>query len=150
MALFNKCLMSEDAMFDAITVRHGGDTHNHTHHVTEKRAPTDDSVRLLREMENSAKEEVLKSIRLPSNEFSGVAHLMRDYLSCSTNVAVLFKLNGKDHKVLISFDDFMDDNIDKRIEKMVCEVSNYLARNILESTLNSSEVKELFSYRSDI
>ena len=136
-------------MFDAITVRHDGDTHSHTHHVTEKRAPTDDSVRLLREMEKEAKDEVLKSIRLPSNEFSGIAHLTRDYLSCSTNVAVLFKLNGKNHKVLISFDDFMDDNSDKQIEKMVFEVSDYLARNVLQSTFNSSKVKELFSYRSD-
>ena len=115
---------------------------NHTY-VTEKRAPTDESVRLLREMEAKARSEVIKSIQLPSNELSGVVHMMRDVMSCSTNIAVLFKLNGKEHKVLISLEDFRDDSLDKRIEKMVDETSKYLAANILQSIFKSEQIREL-------
>ncbi len=112
-------------------------------YVTEKRAPTDESVRLLREMEASARLEVIKSIQLPSNEFSGVIHMMRDFMSCNTNIAVMFKLNGKDHKVLISLEDFKDVSLDKRIEKIVNETSKYLAANILQSIFKSEQIREL-------
>jgi hypothetical protein len=127
------------------TVINKGDTHTYvTEKVTEKRAPTDESVRLLREMESKAKEEVIKSISLPSNEFSGVVHLMRDYLSCKTKVVVLFKLNGKDHKVPISLDDFKDDNLEKRMRKVLNDVSDYLAANILQKVFDAQQMKELY------
>jgi hypothetical protein len=129
-------------MFDTTIVRHG-DSHTH---VTEKRAPTDESVRLLREMENTAKKEVLKAVQLPSNDLSGVVHLMRDYMSCSTNVAVLFKLNGKEHKVIISLDDFRHADMDSRIEQMVEQVSKYLAANILEKVFQSNQLREIAAY----
>lgn len=112
-------------------------------YITEKRAPTDESVRLLREMESKAKDEVIKAVKLPSNEFTGVVHLMRDAMSCNTNVAVLFKLNGKEHKVFISFDDFEDDDMDKRIQKLVCKTSDYLAANILQNIFKSEQLKEI-------
>lgn len=127
-------------MFDR-TVINEGDTHTY---VTEKRAPTDESIRLLREMENKAKEEVIKSISLPSNEFSGVVHLMRDHLSCQTNVVVLFKLNGKDHKVPISLDDFKDDSLEKRMEKVLNDVSDYLSASILQNVFEAQQMKELY------
>lgn len=127
-------------MFDR-TVINKGDTHTY---VTEKRAPTDESIRLLREMENKAKEEVIKSISLPSNEFSGVVHLMRDHLSCQTNVVVLFKLNGKDHKVPISLYDFKDDSLEKRMEKVLNDVSDYLSASILQNVFEAQQMKELY------
>lgn len=127
-------------MFDR-TVINEGDTHTY---VTEKRAPTDESIRLLREMENKAKEEVIKSISLPSNEFSGVVHLIRDHLSCQTNVVVLFKLNGKDHKVPISLDDFKDDSLEKRMEKVLNDVSDYLSASILQNVFEAQQMKELY------
>ena len=128
-------------MFDTTVIKHG-DNH-HTHTITEKRAPTDESVRLLREMESSARKEVLKAIQLPSNEFSGVVHLMHDALSCNTNFAVLFKLNNKDHRVLVTINDFTDDSRDKQIEKIVSEVSNYLAGNILQGIFKADQLREL-------
>lgn len=127
-------------MFDRRVINEG-DTHTY---VTEKRAPTDESIRLLREMENKAKEEVIKSISLPSNEFSGVVHLIRDHLSCQTNVVVLFKLNGKDHKVPISLDDFKDDSLEKRMEKVLNDVSDYLSASILQNVFEAQQMKELY------
>jgi hypothetical protein len=63
--------------------------------VTEKRAPTEESVRLLREMEARAKDEVLQTIRLESNTFKGVLHKMEDYINGQTVYRVVFDFNGK-------------------------------------------------------
>lgn len=50
-------------------------------HVTEKRAPTDESVRLLREMEK----EVLKNIDLSNNQFSARGSVFEDQLKTIIN-----------------------------------------------------------------
>ena len=68
--------------------------------VTEKRAPTDESVRLLREMEDKAEREVLKAIRLEGNAFKGVMHQMYDPMTDEDRYAVIFELNGNRHKVI--------------------------------------------------
>ena len=67
--------------------------------VTERRAPTDESVRLLREMEGAAKAEVIKSLRLDSNTFKGVLHEEPDFMSDSVRYRVIFDLNGVRHEV---------------------------------------------------
>ena len=63
--------------------------------VTEKRAPTDESVRLLREMEAKAKAEVIKAIAVNDNHFTGVIHTMFDALSQQSTVRLVYSLNGK-------------------------------------------------------
>jgi hypothetical protein len=117
--------------------------HNHTTYVEEKRAPTDASVQLLREMEKTAREQVIKSIQLSNNDLSGVVHLMEDYLSARTNVVILFKLNNKDHRVEVSLDNFIEENLDKRIEKIIDEVSTYLAGAILENVFKKEDIAQL-------
>lgn len=82
-------------MFDSYIVKPGDANHYHTHNVTEKRAPTDESVRLLREMEQKAQDEVIQSIRLQNTEFDGVIHVMRNIMDCTTSYRCVFKLNGK-------------------------------------------------------
>ena len=62
---------------------------------TEKRAPTDESVRLLREMEDAAKGQVLAAVRVENTPVDGVLHVMRDTLSDVTHFACVFKVNGK-------------------------------------------------------
>jgi hypothetical protein len=129
-------------MFDR-TVINQGETRTY---ITEKRAPTDESVRLLREMENKAKEEIIKSISLPSNEFSGVVHLMRDALSCQIKIAILFTLNGKSHRVDVLLNDFQDDSVDKRMVKILDSVSNYLSATILQNVFKTQQMTELYKF----
>jgi hypothetical protein len=80
-------------MFDTYNVK--GEPYCTNVTVTEKRAPTDESVKLLREMESAAKKEVLKSIRLDGNEFKGVVHISQDFMSDQYVVVAVFDLNGK-------------------------------------------------------
>lgn len=73
--------------------------HNHTSHksvdVTIKRAPTDESVRLLKEMETAATAKALSVIRTENTAFDAVIHKMQIALDGATEYAVVFTLNGK-------------------------------------------------------
>lgn len=109
--------------------------------VTVNRAPTDESVRLLREMESAAKQQVEKSITLANNDLQGVAHSMRDPLSCGTKVALVFKLNGKQHRVDVFLDDFKHSNTEQKVTKMVESVSAYLAGSILQSIITPEFIR---------
>jgi len=62
---------------------------------TEKRAPTDESVRLLREMEDAAKGQVLAAVRVENTPVDGVLHVMRDQMSDLMRFSCVFKVNGK-------------------------------------------------------
>lgn len=73
---------------------HGGPSHISVT-KTEKRAPTDESVRLLREMESAAKGQVLASVRVENTPVDGVLYVMEDFMSDQTIFACVFKVNGK-------------------------------------------------------
>lgn len=66
-----------------------------TRTVHEHRAPTDESVRLLKEMEEAARQKVLSSIRLDRNEFKCVIQFMLDNMSMDRVAHVMLDLNGK-------------------------------------------------------
>lgn len=72
-----------------------------THYVTrqlnvhEHRAPTDESVRLLKEMEQAARDKVDHSIRLEGNGFECVVEIMLDNMSDQLIARAVFVLNGK-------------------------------------------------------
>lgn len=63
--------------------------------ITEKRAPTTDSVRLLREMEASARDSITNSVRVKSTEIDCVVHTYDDFVNDSIKLGVVLKLNGK-------------------------------------------------------
>ncbi len=63
--------------------------------ITEKRAPTDESVKLLREMEAKAEAEVVKAVSVGNATFECVVHQSRDMMSDLMRWRAVFKLNGK-------------------------------------------------------
>jgi len=66
-----------------------------TREVHEHRAPTDDSVKLLREMEAKAQEQIVKAIHVGDTTFECVVHLMRFPADDSTLYRAVYSLNGK-------------------------------------------------------
>jgi hypothetical protein len=70
-----------------------------TEHVTrtiiEKRAPTDESVRLLAEMEQAAEAKLISSVNVSNTAFECVVHSIKDYLSDGTMLRAVFRLNGE-------------------------------------------------------
>jgi hypothetical protein len=97
--------------------------------VTEKRAPTDESVRLLREMEKEALNKIVKNIDLSNNQFSARLLVFKDLLNLNTKGKVLFSLNGKRHELNVEFG-FLELEVDM-IKLCYDELAKYVAREIL-------------------
>lgn len=104
--------------------------------VTEKRAPTDDSVRLLREMEAKAKAEVIKAVAINDNLFNGVIHTMFDALSYRTTVRLVYSMNGKK----LTTDYHIDDSrsLDDSIAGLIDAVARDIAIEILRKPISES------------
>lgn len=71
--------------------------------VTHKHAPTDESVRLLREMEQAARDKVVQALRLEDSPIDGVVHAHDDFLSQRREFCVLVRVNGRQLEVRRSF-----------------------------------------------
>jgi hypothetical protein len=62
--------------------------------VIEKRAPTDDSIRLFEEMKDKAYHSILESVCINQNTFTGKAILAKDWQSAQYIAMYKFVLNG--------------------------------------------------------
>lgn len=81
-------------MFDTIhPVTRVYETRNTT--INEHRAPTDESVRLLREMERKAQEQVIQAVRVENTPIDSVIHSIREHGTGDTLWRCIFKVNGK-------------------------------------------------------
>ena len=69
--------------------------------VTEKRAPTDESVKLLKEMEEKAREKVINSIVVADTSFECKIQKSVDMLSMQDVYFVVYKMNGLKRTVQI-------------------------------------------------
>lgn len=87
-------------MFDKLFINGGGSTHHHssTVRVTEQRAPTDESVRLLREMEDKVLEQVVDGFLTRGNtvELLGLQFGLDAF--GREKLYYAFKLNGQTYR----------------------------------------------------
>lgn len=74
---------------------HVHETVHATTHVTEKRAPTDESIRLLREMEAAARQAVTDSVRVAGCPIDMVLHTQRDALNARQLFRAVYSVNGQ-------------------------------------------------------
>ena len=109
--------------------------------VTENRAPTDESVKLLREMEQKAQEQVLKAISINNTEVEGVLHMMRNPLSCTYMFRFLYQINGKKMTTDYEVNEFELPKY-KWIDGLINAVATDIAREILLTPF-SNITKEL-------
>lgn len=109
-------------MFDSYQV---GPRHIDVTHV-EKRAPTDESVRLLREMEGKAREQVVEAMRLTSASVEAVAHRYDDQMSLKTHFLIHYKLNGAKREVRLSVEDYKS-SVEEQLEAIWKAISEDIA-----------------------
>lgn len=73
--------------------------------ITENKAPTDESVRLLNEMEEKARQNIIATIKIDENFLKAIVIYYRDEMITNRMIYhIKFELNGKEHKI----EDFID------------------------------------------
>ena len=66
--------------------------------ITEKKAPTDESIKLLRELEQTAQDNIIKAIKVENNVFNGVVvHLNKESFGAREILYIKFNFNGKEY-----------------------------------------------------
>lgn len=63
--------------------------------VTEQRAPTDESVKMLREMEEAVQKRLLDAVRVNDSGFEAVIHVNKNPYNDTTDLLAVFSLNGR-------------------------------------------------------
>lgn len=102
-------------------------------HVTEKRAPTDESLKLLREMEKEVEGKVLNTIRIEDNKLNAiVVESLLDNFGMDKVIHVLFTLNGKRYhiKEVVSVRDAALDHV-TALEKAARAVANAITAELV-------------------
>jgi hypothetical protein len=74
--------------------------------VAEKRAPTDASVSLLREMESAAQAKITEAIVVSDNKFECVIHKIHNFVDNRTIMRAVFLLNGI--RMTAEYSEFVD------------------------------------------
>ncbi len=100
-------------------------------YVTEKRAPIDESVKLLREMEGAARAEVIKAVAVENNAFNCVFHHARDPASDRVMLKAVFMLNG--HKMTAEVSAPRDTNVGETFVALRDEIARVIATEMLAS-----------------
>jgi hypothetical protein len=131
------------------------DTHHHSHapsrvNVTtaEHRAPTDDSVRLLTEMEEKVLKRILSRHTLQDNTFNAEWYIIQHNHIDDMELVCRFKLNGEEKKITLNlcrFDIRMQDPM--VTVKKVCEAVQQEIAKILTVELfqKNREMRNLVS-----
>lgn len=74
--------------------------------INEHKAPTDESVRLLNEMQEKAKKNIIQTIKIGDNVLNAVViYYQDDFIGHNINFTIRFTFNGKEY--------FIQDSIDK-------------------------------------
>lgn len=129
-------------MFDLISINEGECTHELKYvdrNITIKRAPTDESVKLLAELEQKAYDKIKNSLKLESNIFKGILHFYGyQIINDSFLFKVIFKMNDK----LIDAEYFC------RSEEIVSNGIGWVLDNLKDEIFKkiSSEITHKFLY----
>ena len=105
--------------------------------ITEKRAPTDESVRLLREMEGKAREQVEQALRIESCCVEVVVHRQDDPMDAKTKFAIHYKVNGQKRKCYAAADwqANISENLDAVWKALAEDLAAYLIGGVTKQVL---------------
>lgn len=128
-------------MFDTYrrNVRPGPTNMSARINVEEKRAATDESIRLLNEMQEQARLNLIKQYTITDNNINGNVYYFKKHFTGEFVVDVFFTLNGKEYH---SSESIRDTSIIESREQATTRLVECMAQAILNA-LNSSieEVK---------
>jgi hypothetical protein len=107
--------------------------------VTENRAPTDESVRLLKEMEEKAREKIIESIAVRDCQVECQILFERGYVDRSNHYTIVYSMNGERSKVKVMVHEY---EFEAGLEKYVAErLRDTLAKDIATKMIGEAFVK---------
>lgn len=101
--------------------------------ISEHRAPTDDAMRLLNEMQEKSKENLIERYIIEDNDLKGGVFIFKDFRTENFEIVVHFTLNGKEHTVERSVPSWSKDSWDHKTElakAMISAIAEALIPNI--------------------
>lgn len=121
-------------MFDT-HITHLSNSPNSVHvTVNEKRSPTDESVKLLMEMEKKAQEKIDKSIRLNSTNIDVVIHSYQDFNDQFIHFRIHYMLNGVRRTVVHAVPMHLVDDEEGIAKALLKALSEDIALNLLSES----------------
>lgn len=101
--------------------------------VIEKRAPTDESVKIFREMVDAARREVIASVKVADTAFEFVVHAELDRMSGDVVLLAIFSLGGGN--IRVESRTHVDASPEERCEKLIEAVSRKIAEQAIRPAL---------------
>lgn len=106
--------------------------------IEEKRAPTDESVKLLREMEQAARDSVLLSATVgQDNELKALLTLNQNLFDMSYELHAKLKINDRPIDVSVSFRRTPTTTQQSTVEEIVVLIARKLAENVVMDALRT-------------
>jgi len=105
--------------------------------IKENRAPTDESLALLKEMEEKVLKKITQSFATDNNIFSASMSLVESEAIFKSQLLVKFQLNGKDYVFIQDLNRFK--NIEENIKLFTTRLSEFIAKNIIEKLVDQKE-----------
>jgi len=114
--------------------------------VVEKKAPTDDSIRLLNEMQEKAFDNIIDHVQLSNNELKDIrCWIYPDQYSYIEKCFVRFKLNGKDVDFTINLPCRYTETsqiIQEIRDRVIFELANVICSELVRT--NISTLKDIY------
>ena len=109
-----------------------------TRTVHEHRAPTDQSVALLKEMEQAARDKIEHAVSVGDNGFECVVHINWDALNDDEVAVAIFKLNGQQMRATARVRRTKENREDVLISELRDAVAKEIANNVVMHALKSA------------
>lgn len=106
------------------------------------RAPTDESVRLLREMEQAAIDKITGSVHIGDNGFECVVNVQREVLTLDLIGVAIFSLNGKRFTVQARLESWMKDP-DELMIRLRDKIAQRLATEMISTAMTPEVMRSL-------
>jgi hypothetical protein len=132
-------------MFDYIDTHKTTEYYNLPDTINVNRAPTSDSVRLLKEMEEAALKKIVSEIRVQDNSFNFVAEVYKDHLCFQDKLLVKYSINSMEDSITIElpnrYEAINNDEYIRLIYKRLCD---RLAENVLKEVYKRGQLNDRY------
>ena len=130
-------------MFDRTTIVKPGNTTYVPYVKEEKRAPTDESVKLLKEMQDEALQSVVDRLHVEDNIINGHAAIFDDYLRGQRLLLIKFKMNGKDYDFKVDVDELKVQTKHDMLVQLYHKASEVIAAKFVELAIDKKPSQQM-------